>query len=79
MRLPVLHLLGDHGRIADNEEIFSVLLLRRLGEIETSRQHHLAVDDDDLIMRNGMGGVDYRRHPFVRDKVHIPPNLVVKP
>ena len=58
MRLPVGCVLLSEHIIANAHEVFRVLLLRRLGEIETPGKDRVAVDDHDLVMGDGVLDVD---------------------
>jgi len=62
MFLPVGYvLLGEH-RIQNGHEVFRVLLLGRLGEIETPRKDRVAVDDHDLVVCDGVLCIDPDRN-----------------
>jgi|SRR6516164_2020541 len=65
MFLPVGCVLLDERRIANAHEVFSVLLLRCLGEIETSRKDRVAVDNHDLVVCDGVLGIDPDRNSGV--------------
>jgi hypothetical protein len=49
MRLPVLGVLRGQCRIPEDQQVFGVLLLGGLGEIETPRDGDFVVDDHHLI------------------------------
>jgi hypothetical protein len=69
VRLPVLYVLRRQCLIPDDQQVLGVLLLGGLGEVETSRDDEFTVDDDHLVMRNRMLGVDHRQHALVREEV----------
>jgi hypothetical protein len=58
MFLPVGCVLLGERRIANGHEVFRVLLLGHLGEIEAPRKDRVAVDDHDLVVGNGVPGID---------------------
>jgi hypothetical protein len=68
MRVPVLRVLCGQSFVADDEHVLRVLLLRRLGESETPCDDGFAVDNDDLIMSDGMRGINRRRYPWLARK-----------
>ena len=52
----------------DYKEIFSIILLSSLGEIERPRDDRLPVNNHQLIMGNGVLGFYFDRDPLVIDK-----------
>jgi hypothetical protein len=69
MRLPVLRVLRGQSWIPNDQQVLGVLLLGRLGEVEASRDDDLAVDNHDLVMRDGVYRVDLGRHLLIRQEV----------
>jgi hypothetical protein len=69
VRLPVLGVLRRQRLVPDDQHVLGVLLLRRLGEIETPRDNGLAVENHHLIMRDGMFGINHRGHALVGQEV----------
>jgi hypothetical protein len=69
MGFPVLRALGRQRFVPDDQHILRVLLLRRLGELETPREDGFAVDNNHLIVRDGMIGINRRGHPLVGQEV----------
>ena len=68
MALPVFEVrLGELFR-ADDQQVLRVLLLGRLGEVERAGDYDRPVDDDDLVVGDGMPGVDVGRDAGVRQK-----------
>jgi hypothetical protein len=63
MFLPVGCVFLRERKIANGQEVFRVLLLRRLGEIEAPGKDRVAVDDHDLVVGDGVLGVDPHRNP----------------
>ena len=65
MFLPVgCVLLGELG-ITNGHKVFRVLVLGRLGEIETPCQDSVAIDDHDLVVCDGVLGIDPDRNSGV--------------
>jgi hypothetical protein len=58
MFLPVGGVLPGERRIANGEEVFRILLLGRLGEIEAPDKDRVAIDNHNLVVSNGVLGVD---------------------
>ena len=69
MRLPVLRVLCRQSGIPNDQEVLGILLLGGLREVEASREDGFAVDDHHLVVRDRMLGVDYRRHPLIRQEI----------
>jgi len=61
MLLPVGGVLLGERSIANRQKVFRILLLRRLGEIEAPRKDRVAVDDHDLVVGDGVLGIDPHR------------------
>jgi hypothetical protein len=47
------------------------MLLRRSGEVEGAREDHALVDDHDLVMRNGVLGINQRRNAAVLEEIRL--------
>ena len=58
MFLPVSGVLPGERNIMNGQEVFGVLLLGGLGEIEAPRKDRVAVDDHYLVVGDGVAGVD---------------------
>jgi hypothetical protein len=58
MLLPVGGVLLGQRSIANGQEVFRVLAFRRLGEVEASGKNRVTVDDHNLIVGDGVLGVD---------------------
>jgi len=65
MFLPVGGVLLGERSIVNAHEVFCVLLLRRLGKIEAPRKDHVAVDNHDLVVCDGVLGIDPDRNSSV--------------
>jgi hypothetical protein len=63
-------LLGE-DRVVDYQQVLRVMLLRRSGEVEGAREDHAVIDDHDLVMRNGVLGVNERRDAAVLDEIRL--------
>ena len=65
MGLPICCVLGRKVGAADHQEVLSVILFRRPGEIERPRNDGLAVDHHDFVVGYGVLGVDLDRNARV--------------
>ena len=54
--------------IADNDQIFRVVLLRRAREVEAASDHRRPVNDNDLRVRDRRLLVDQRPNSGIRQK-----------
>jgi hypothetical protein len=63
---PVLNIEAGQFLVPNDEEIFRVLLFRGRGEIERPRDDDLLIDDDHLVMGNGVCSVD----PYGDSRIH---------
>ena len=61
MGMPVGGVFGSEAGTADHQEVFRVVLLGGFGEIESARHDRLVVDNHDLVVGDGVLGVDLRR------------------
>jgi len=52
----------------DNEEVFRILFLRGLCKVEGAGYCRQSVDNDDLVVGDGMPVIDVRRDPHVREE-----------
>lgn len=66
--LPVVKIRFDEVRRADDEEVLRVLLLGCLGEVERAGDDDRPVDKDDLVVGNGMLGIDVSRDAGIHQK-----------
>ena len=67
--LPVLQIdLGKLGVIPVHQNVFPVTFLSSLGVIEAPLLHRTPVYDDDLVVRNGVLGINSSRDAGIRDK-----------
>ena len=57
MGFPVVTVGGGQPPVPDPEQVFRVAGLGGMGEIETAGKDHLPVDDDDLVVGDGVGRV----------------------
>ena len=57
MNFPILNILRSQVLILNNQQILSVSVLRRFGEIEASSDRDLAVNYNDLVMSNVMSQI----------------------
>jgi hypothetical protein len=56
--VPVVYICpGQVFRLKD-QEVFSIMFLRRSGEVERSCYYHLSIDNHNLIVGDGMGWVN---------------------
>jgi len=46
-----------------------LLLLRGFGEVETPGDNEFAIDNEDLIVRNGVVGIDHDRYTLIGQEV----------
>jgi hypothetical protein len=69
VRLPVLRILRRQRLVSDDQEVLRIFLLGGFREIETPRDEGLAVDDDDLVMGNGMLGINLRGYALVGQEI----------
>jgi hypothetical protein len=67
--LPILRVLRRQGRVANDQHVLRVFPLSGLGEIEAPRDEGFPVDNDDLIMRNGVLGINRRGHALVGQEI----------
>ena len=58
VNLPVLLILLRHDFVADHEQVFRIPLLGSLREVEGTRQDDFTIDHHDLVMRDGVWGID---------------------
>ncbi len=58
MGLPVRRVLRRQVRRADHQQILGVVLLGVLGKVEAAGDDRRPVDDHDLVVRDGVLGVD---------------------
>jgi hypothetical protein len=68
MRLPVLDVQCGEGIVTDDQHMRCILLLRRFGEVKAPGNDRLPANDD-LVMGYGMGRIDPRGHPLVREEI----------
>ena len=61
MFLPVFSVLGRERNILNDQKILGIILLRRLGEIEGAGQNFMPVNHHDLVVGDGMFGVNICR------------------
>ena len=69
MRLPVFLETRGHLRVVDDEQILCIILLSRLRKIERPREHRLAIDDYDLVMRDRVLRIDVSLDALMREKI----------
>ena len=67
--VPALGVLRGQGLVLDEQHMLGILLLGCLGEVEAPRPDGVPVDDHHLVMRNGVAGIDLRRHPLVGQEI----------
>jgi hypothetical protein len=67
MLLPILDINLRQCLILDDQQILCILLFGSFCEIEASRDHNLPIDDHDLVMGNGVFGVDVGRNSGILD------------
>ena len=65
MCVPVLNVLGRDRGVVNNDQVLRVMLFCGLGEIERARDHRLAIYNHDLVVRNGVKGINQDRHVSV--------------
>src|SRR6266498_5018773 len=69
MLLPVLGILRRQRLAAGDLDVLRILVLGGLGIIERAADDDLPIDDDDLIMGNGMLGIDQRGDPRIGQEI----------
>lgn len=70
MLAEVIEVLLHKRRVAPNDEhVLRVLLLRSFREIERAGDHHRLVDDHNLVMGDGVLGVDVNGYACAVDEV----------
>lgn len=69
MGVPVGRVFGCEVWAANDQEVFGIGIFRRLGEIERPRNDGLAVDHHDLVMGNGVLGVDLDRDARIMNEI----------
>ena len=67
--LPVGRVLGGEVRAADDQQVLGVVLFGSRREVEAARNDGLAVDDHDLVVGDGVLGVDLRGDAGVNHEV----------
>ena len=67
--VPVLRILCHPGGTAEDQHGFRVLLLRRLGASDASREDEFAVEDPHLMRRHTSHGIHRRWRPLIRRDV----------
>lgn len=60
--------LGEFGGVVDHQQVLGILLLRGFGEIETSGDDSGFVDQHDLVVGDGVGGIDEGRNSFIGEE-----------
>ena len=65
MLVPVVDIWFGQVFGLDDQEVFSILLLGPLREVEGPGYDYLPVNDHDFIMGDGMGRIDISRYPHV--------------
>jgi hypothetical protein len=58
MVLPILNIDPHQSFVSNNQHILSIFLLGRFGEVEGAGDHHGPIDDHDLVVSDGMLGID---------------------
>ena len=69
MGLPVLGILRRQGWMTDDQQILGVFLLGGFGEVKAASHDQFTIDDDHLMVRNRVVGVDQSRHPLIRQEI----------
>ena len=60
--------LGELGGVVDHQQVLGIFLLRGLAEIEAPGDDGGFVDHHDLVMGDGVGGIDEGRDSLVGQK-----------
>ena len=69
MVIPVLKILSGQSGVMDDKEILCIAILSGLCEIETPRDECRPVYNHDLVVSNGMLGINERLDSSMREKV----------
>ena len=69
MDLPILKVAGSQCLVVVDHEIFRVVLLRGLGEIEGAGNNKLFVNDHDFVMSDRVLGINEGRDSLICQKI----------
>ena len=69
VRVPILDILFSEDGVVDYQQVLRVMLLRRFGEVEGTGEHDGVVEDHDLVVGNGVLGINEGRDAIILEEI----------